>query len=51
MNDMKVFETPELEVIRFLASDIITTSTGENELPITPFSLTLEDELEVNKLN
>lgn len=35
---MKTFTAPELEVIRFIAMDIIASSSGDNELPILPLT-------------
>lgn len=31
---MKKFETPEIEIIRLMVEDIITTSGREDELPL-----------------
>lgn len=44
MNTMRKFETPEIEMIRFSATDILTTSDF-NEFPITPIQTVKEDEL------
>jgi len=44
---MKIFEAPEMEIVRFEVSDIITQS---NELPITPFSARMEDELVITNI-
>ena len=41
---MKKFEAPEMEIVRFSAEDIITTS---NEFPLEPLGGFNEDELTI----
>lgn len=36
---MKKFEIPEIEIIRFTLEDVLTVSSGEDELPIEPFKI------------
>ena len=40
---MKKFEVPEMEVIRFAISDIITSSIYDDELPVSPQVGNVED--------
>lgn len=36
MNEKKLYENPEMEIIRFEKEDVITESPGGNELPEVP---------------
>lgn len=42
---MKQFEAPELEILRFQTTDIITSSG--DELPFLPYAAYEEDEMEL----
>ena len=41
---MKKFEKPEIDIVRFKIEDIITSSSGDNELPMIP---AVEDQLNI----
>lgn len=36
MNEKKLYESPEMEIIRFEEEDVITSSGDDNELPGAP---------------
>lgn len=36
MNEKKLYENPEMEIIRFKKEDVITASHDDNELPGVP---------------
>lgn len=38
MNQKKLYESPEMEIIRFEEEDVITASGDSNETPGVPFS-------------
>lgn len=38
MNEKKLYESPEMEIIRFEEEDVITASGDSNELPNVPLS-------------
>jgi len=44
---MKVFQAPDLEIVKFEAMDIITSS---DELPFVPFAIN-EDELKIARID
>ena len=36
MNEKKLYESPEMEIIRFEEEDVIRTSGDDNEMPNVP---------------
>lgn len=36
MNEKKLYESPEMEIIRFEEEDVITASGDDNEMPNVP---------------